>query len=360
MRFISRQTAAAWLVVGTSAWAAQPVEVPANSNAAETAPQSPVERRVERRELRRENAADLGRAAVGDALRQGANIQAPGVNVQVPPAGSGRVPTVQTPRANVTPGGSTAADPPAAGSDIAGPRTDPGAKEGAQPSGERWRYRWHNGQWWYWLPNNRWVFWNGYSWLPYAGTPAGGTRYTAGYGPDGLMPVNPNGYYNSGNYAAPNNGGYYYNGNYYNGNSNRGYYYRRPGLIRNRLRYYNNPAMPPTTSGAAVDTLPPRGAGIEGGGGEGLGGPIGSRNALGIRTGGASAGQSSGTRARANLGAFGEAGGTIGGSGAVAVPNTSTNGALGTSSYGTAAGSNAGQQPSGEVGSDGTNAGGSP
>ncbi len=197
-----------------------------------------------------------------------------------------------------------------------------GANLGGQPAGEQWRYRWHNGQWWYWMPSNRWVFWNGYSWLPYQGVAEGGTRYTAGYG--------------GGRMSGTTGGGYYYNGQYYNGNpyGGRGYYYRRGGLLRNRQRYYNNPAAPAANSGAAVDTLPPRGAAIEGGGGEGLGGPIGSRNALGIRTGGASAGQSSGTRARANLGAFGAAGGTIGGSGAVAVPNTSTNGALGTTTYG--------------------------
>ena len=26
------------------------------------------------------------------------------------------------------------------------------------------RYRWERGQWWYYLPNGRWVFWNGQGW----------------------------------------------------------------------------------------------------------------------------------------------------------------------------------------------------
>jgi hypothetical protein len=29
---------------------------------------------------------------------------------------------------------------------------------------ETWRYRKHNGKWWYWLPSNRWVVWNGREW----------------------------------------------------------------------------------------------------------------------------------------------------------------------------------------------------
>jgi hypothetical protein len=32
----------------------------------------------------------------------------------------------------------------------------------------RWRYRYQNGHWWYWLPSNQWVFWNGSAWLAYA------------------------------------------------------------------------------------------------------------------------------------------------------------------------------------------------
>lgn len=30
-----------------------------------------------------------------------------------------------------------------------------------------WRYVWHNQQWWYWLPENRWVFWQVNRWNDY-------------------------------------------------------------------------------------------------------------------------------------------------------------------------------------------------
>ena len=37
-----------------------------------------------------------------------------------------------------------------------------------------WRYRWHNGRWWYWLPSNRWVVWTGDRWVaPEVNDPAG-------------------------------------------------------------------------------------------------------------------------------------------------------------------------------------------
>jgi hypothetical protein len=31
--------------------------------------------------------------------------------------------------------------------------------------GNHWRYRFQNSQWWYYQPNNRWVIWNGKSWV---------------------------------------------------------------------------------------------------------------------------------------------------------------------------------------------------
>ena len=30
-----------------------------------------------------------------------------------------------------------------------------------------WRYKHHNGTWWYWLPSNRWVVWSNNSWIDY-------------------------------------------------------------------------------------------------------------------------------------------------------------------------------------------------
>lgn len=30
-----------------------------------------------------------------------------------------------------------------------------------------WRYKYHNGRWWYWLPSNSWVFYQNQRWIPY-------------------------------------------------------------------------------------------------------------------------------------------------------------------------------------------------
>jgi hypothetical protein len=35
------------------------------------------------------------------------------------------------------------------------------------PSGEVWRYKRHQGLWWYWLPSNKWVYWTDNRWVPY-------------------------------------------------------------------------------------------------------------------------------------------------------------------------------------------------
>lgn len=31
-----------------------------------------------------------------------------------------------------------------------------------------WRYRFHNGRWWYWMTNRQWSYWNGAEWAEYA------------------------------------------------------------------------------------------------------------------------------------------------------------------------------------------------
>jgi hypothetical protein len=49
-------------------------------------------------------------------------------------------------------------------------QTDSARTDKAQPPAEApdaWRYRRHNGAWWYWLPSNRWVYWTGEKWMPY-------------------------------------------------------------------------------------------------------------------------------------------------------------------------------------------------
>jgi hypothetical protein len=47
-------------------------------------------------------------------------------------------------------------------------------------SGDQWRYRWHNNNWWYWTPADRWVYRNGNEWTNYepAVTAAPAVGYT--------------------------------------------------------------------------------------------------------------------------------------------------------------------------------------
>jgi len=35
------------------------------------------------------------------------------------------------------------------------------------PNELKWRYKWHNGQWWYWSPDERWMIWDRNSWSIY-------------------------------------------------------------------------------------------------------------------------------------------------------------------------------------------------
>jgi hypothetical protein len=30
-----------------------------------------------------------------------------------------------------------------------------------------WHYRWHEGRWWYWMPDSRWMVWTGSTWVPF-------------------------------------------------------------------------------------------------------------------------------------------------------------------------------------------------
>jgi len=97
--------------------------------------------------------------------------------------------------------------------------------------GDQWRYRQHNGTWWYWTPDNRWVYRNGNQWINYEPAVAAvpDPRYTGQPG---------NGYYQSSPIAYPAGpypystgyGGYYgpvYRGGYYYGS---GGYYGQPGI----------------------------------------------------------------------------------------------------------------------------------
>jgi hypothetical protein len=58
--------------------------------------------------------------------------------------------------------------PPAAaapsGEAVPAPRADE-IPSPAKRDDQSWRYRWHEGRWWYWLPSERWVYWEDGRWL---------------------------------------------------------------------------------------------------------------------------------------------------------------------------------------------------
>jgi hypothetical protein len=45
---------------------------------------------------------------------------------------------------------------------------EPKAKQNNQKQDDQqWRFTFHNGEWWYWLPENRWVYWRDNRWNDY-------------------------------------------------------------------------------------------------------------------------------------------------------------------------------------------------
>jgi hypothetical protein len=50
---------------------------------------------------------------------------------------------------------------------------------------DAWRFKYHQGRWWYWLPSNSWVFYQNRQWIRYDAdrlpSRAGAERYQAGY-----------------------------------------------------------------------------------------------------------------------------------------------------------------------------------
>jgi len=106
------------------------------------------------------------------------------------------------------------------------------------PSGDQWRYRWHNGHWWYWTPENRWVYRNGNQWTSYP--PALPVPPALLVAPDpsyasqpayGNYAPNPYGYYSSPYGYSTGYGGYYnYSPGYQGGYYAPGPYYARPGI----------------------------------------------------------------------------------------------------------------------------------
>ncbi|MBI3840208.1 MAG: hypothetical protein HY288_19985 [Planctomycetia bacterium] len=134
MRMITT-AAAVCLVACSTAWAAQIVQLPG---------------------------VDV-RVPAANVQVPGANVQIPGANVQIPGANA------QLPGANVQiqPGGAVAPNAAINGGVLS---QDP----------NRWRYRYHNGQWWYWLPSNSWMIWSDNQWAPYDAATYR-QPYTAGY-----------------------------------------------------------------------------------------------------------------------------------------------------------------------------------
>jgi hypothetical protein len=41
------------------------------------------------------------------------------------------------------------------------------AEQGAAPSQDQWRYTFHNGEWWYWMPAGKWVYYRNDQWNDY-------------------------------------------------------------------------------------------------------------------------------------------------------------------------------------------------
>lgn len=114
---------------------------------------------------------------------------------------------------------------------IQAPGTGANAGVAANQSGDQWRYRWHNGTWWYWTQESRWIYSNGNQWFNYE--PATVAVPDARYSNQpvyGYYQSGPNGYYPGPYRYSTGYRGYYgpaYQGGYYYG---PGGYYGQPGV----------------------------------------------------------------------------------------------------------------------------------
>jgi hypothetical protein len=107
----------------------------------------------------RENVRGGGAGAAG--ARGGANV---GGNVQARPAPANPGVNVQGPR-----GGNFQVQPrvnPGVSADVRGNVGPRGFVGGGDV--DRGRYRWDGGRWWYWLPSNRWMYYNDGNWVDYS------------------------------------------------------------------------------------------------------------------------------------------------------------------------------------------------
>jgi hypothetical protein len=103
---------------------------------------------------------------------------------------------------------------------------DAPAQSPEKTGGEKWRFRQHQGLWWYWLPSEKWVYWHGGKWVPYDPATYAELRQS--------MPVRSYSYYRGRNNSGSN--GYPELGQWgpvrYNGYGQRQYPYsmRRSGI----------------------------------------------------------------------------------------------------------------------------------
>jgi hypothetical protein len=161
---------------------------------------------------------------------------------------------------------------------------------GAAPR-EQWRYKLHNGEWWYWMPSNYWMYHRDGRWVQYdpnSFVPSrGGRRYVTGY--RGELGDNyyydgfgrryfddGRGYIDGGSYFDPYGRRFYYNGGRRFYNDNQGYYY-----WDGSRRVYDRAIF----DGRYQDPGFRRGANLGGAIGEAVGGDVGG--AIGAEIGGA-------------------------------------------------------------------------
>jgi hypothetical protein len=145
----------------------------------------------------------------------------------------------------------------------------------ASTGGENWRYRRHDGRWWYWLPENRWVVWSDDRWVDppthaIEGEPTDGLQHQAAPryvvpGPSTaarLLQPRPRSWYYTGRvYDGP----YYYYDEFYEpyGGARPYPYYPEPRPYTRRPYGYGRP------------TYAQPGVGLSVGGGSGIGVGIG-------------------------------------------------------------------------------------
>lgn len=89
----------------------------------------------------------------------------PDIGEPAQPAETKPTPNVLTP-ANPNPSGTTPTLP-SEGSLAPGAVLNKELPNNNVPEELKWRYKWHNGQWWYWSPDERWMIWDKNSWSIY-------------------------------------------------------------------------------------------------------------------------------------------------------------------------------------------------